>query len=615
MQAGSSRTRFAGLPPGGLSALQGLPLYDDGVTRRGRLTAVVGLLVAATLFATTLLASPGASDVVFGASAFSLPSDLTTYFTIRYGQVDRLTSTLEETPHGPCGRLTIEGSLRPKNPPEGPTPENRARGIARAFLQQEAALLGIADLAAIKEREVRILPKEQVNVTYFLEVGGLELWGTHFAFRIDLASGGTIVRFSTDLFPVSPELESKLKSPTIPADAARVIVVRDLAADPPTPGIPSEPVVTVSRRFAFAREPWVGWAATAARGGWPAWSYTVDAFSGAVLSKNCTAIGIRASAPGHSPCGPYRMPIPAFDFTGGPTRCPSGGGSGTGGPTRAAGTPAPAVVRPASAVPVPAPVPAPIPEYTIEAIRYATVPRFPLAALMIGAPEDETIDIAMVVWLVRGSGRSILFDTGFHRERWMKEFTITDYLRPDEAVAQAGVAPGEVTDVVVSHAHWDHMGGIDLFPAARVWIQEQEFGYYTGDAWQPGGRNGGVDPDDVAVLRRLKTEGRLRFVDGDDVEILPGIRAYTGARHTYASQYLRVDGPRPVVLASDNCYLERNLSERVPSAVFEDKDRAANLAAQERMIALAGAMERVIPGHDLRQFERFPTRGRVARIR
>lgn len=255
------------------------------------------------------------------------------------------------------------------------------------------------------------------------------------------------------------------------------------------------------------------------------------------------------------------------------------------------------------------------PAYTIEAIRYATIPGFPLEGLMPGAPKEETIDIAMVVWLVRGGGRTVLFDTGFHREKWRKEFTVTDSLRPDEAVALAGVKPGDVTDVVVSHAHWDHMGGIDLFPAARVWIQKQEYAYYTGEAWQPGGRHGGVDPDDVAALVSINTAGRLRFVDGDDVEIVPGIRAYTGARHTYASQYLRIDGPQPIVLASDNCYLDRNLNERKASATFDDADRDANLAAQQRMIALAGSADRVIPGHDPRQFERFPAKGRVARIR
>ena len=88
--------------------------------------------------------------------------------------------------------------------------------------------------------------------------------------------------------------------------------------------------------------------------------------------------------------------------------------------------------------------------------------------------------------------------------------------------------PEQVTDIVISHAHWDHLGGIDLFPKATVWIQKEEFRYYTGEAWQPGGNHGGIDPEDVQALVRINTEDRLRLIDGDDVEIFPGIRAYTG---------------------------------------------------------------------------------------
>jgi len=259
--------------------------------------------------------------------------------------------------------------------------------------------------------------------------------------------------------------------------------------------------------------------------------------------------------------------------------------------------------------------PAASPDYSIQAIRYATIPNFPVAGLVMGAPKDEKIDIAMVVWLIRGGGRNILFDSGFHREAWLKKFSTTDFMRPDEAVKLAGVKPEEITDIVVSHAHWDHMGGIDLFPKATVWIQKQEFAYYTGEAWQPGGRHGGIDPEDVKALVRLNTEGRLRLVDGDDVEILPGIRVYTGARHTFASQYIRVDGNPPFVLASDNCYLYRNLSEKKASATFSEADQPANIKNQERMIQLAGSADRVVPGHDARQFERFPTQGRIAKIR
>jgi glyoxylase-like metal-dependent hydrolase (beta-lactamase superfamily II) len=256
-----------------------------------------------------------------------------------------------------------------------------------------------------------------------------------------------------------------------------------------------------------------------------------------------------------------------------------------------------------------------VPEYSIQAIRYATAPNVDVADLVMGAPKNEKVNIAMVVWLIRGGGRNILFDSGFHREEWFKYFPMTDYMRPDEAVKLTGVKPEEITDIVVSHAHWDHMGGIDLFPKATVWIQKDEFHYYTGEAWQPDGKHGGIDPQDVAELVRLNTEGRLRLVNGDDVEIFPGIRAYTGARHTYASQYLRVDGNPPFVLASDNMYLYRNLATHSASATFSEQDHARNIANQDRMVKLAGSAERVVPGHDALQFQKFPTNGRVARIK
>lgn len=258
---------------------------------------------------------------------------------------------------------------------------------------------------------------------------------------------------------------------------------------------------------------------------------------------------------------------------------------------------------------------APAPDYSIHAIRYSTVPGFPVSGLVMGAPKDEKIDIAMVVWLIRGGGRNILFDSGFHREKWLKAFEEKDYLRPDEALKLAGVQPEEVTDIIISHAHWDHMDGIDLFPKAVVWIQKQEFAYYTGEAWQPGGKHGGIEPEDVKYLVELNTQGRLRLVDGDDVETLPGIRAYTGSRHTYASQYIRVDGNPPFVLASDNCYLYRNLAEHKASATFSEADEAGNIKQQERMIQLAGSPDRVVPGHDPLQFQKFHSEGRVARIR
>lgn len=96
---------------------------------------------------------------------------------------------------------------------------------------------------------------------------------------------------------------------------------------------------------------------------------------------------------------------------------------------------------------------------------------------------------------------------------------------------------------------------MDLFPKARIWIQQDEYAYYTGEAWRPGGSHGGIDVEDVLALVKLNTEGRIRLVKGDDQEAISGIKFYTGGRHTYASQYVAVNAKGgTTVIASDNLF-------------------------------------------------------------
>jgi glyoxylase-like metal-dependent hydrolase (beta-lactamase superfamily II) len=245
------------------------------------------------------------------------------------------------------------------------------------------------------------------------------------------------------------------------------------------------------------------------------------------------------------------------------------------------------------------------PTYTIEAIRYATIRDFPINDLVTGADPARKMDIAMVFWLVRGGGHNILFDSGFYRPQFFKDWAVADYRKPSDAVRAAGLAPEDITDVVISHMHWDHADGMDLFPKARVWIQRDEYTYYTGEAWHREDTHGGIDPDDVEALVKANIAGRVSFVEGDDQQILPGIRCYIGGKHTYQSQYITVpakDGT--VVLASDNVYLYENLDKHVPIA--ETLDAKSNLAAQDRMRTLASKPEFIIPGHDPAIFERFP---------
>ena len=238
------------------------------------------------------------------------------------------------------------------------------------------------------------------------------------------------------------------------------------------------------------------------------------------------------------------------------------------------------------------------PKYEIFAIRYATLPQFPVAGLVEGADKDRKLDIAMMVWLIRGGGHNVLVDSGFYRDDLVQRWKPADYVRPDEAVARAGVKADAITDVVITHAHWDHADGADLFPKAEIWIQKDEFEYYSTRA----GKNGVTQPD-IDFFKRAQKEGRLHLVDGDK-EILPAIRVMTGGKHTYASQYVAVTtGTGTVVLASDNVYLYENLDKHVPIA--QTLDRESNLAAQDRMKSLTGDVRSIVPGHDPAVMTRF----------
>jgi glyoxylase-like metal-dependent hydrolase (beta-lactamase superfamily II) len=245
------------------------------------------------------------------------------------------------------------------------------------------------------------------------------------------------------------------------------------------------------------------------------------------------------------------------------------------------------------------------PKYQVYAVEYAVLPGFPVSALVSGADKDRKLDIAMLIWVVRGNGRTVLFDSGFYRKKFLKEWKPRNFIKPSEAVARLGIEPADVTDVIISHAHWDHTDGADLFPKATIWIQKDEYQYYTGEAWQAEGTHGGIEAEDMQALLKANTAGRLRFVNGDDQEVLPGVRCYIGAKHTWQSQYCAVQTRSgTVVLASDNMYLYENLEKH--AAIAQTLDAAANLRAQDRMKGLAAKPELIVPGHDPAELRRFP---------
>lgn len=254
------------------------------------------------------------------------------------------------------------------------------------------------------------------------------------------------------------------------------------------------------------------------------------------------------------------------------------------------------------------------PVYELYANSYGVLPDFPVSSLIAGADKARKLDIQMMVWLLKGpGGRNILVDAGFYRDKFLQRWKPKDFVKPSEAIAKVGLKPADITDIIITHIHWDHLDGADLFPNARLWIQHDEYSYYTGEAWQASDSNA-ADKDDVLMLVKLNTERRVQLVKGDNQEILPGIRVFTGGRHTYASQYVSVNtASGTAVVASDNLYLYENLERRAPIA--QTLDAASNLRAQERMKQLAAHPRLIVPGHDPAVFVKFPQPGNgVAKI-
>jgi glyoxylase-like metal-dependent hydrolase (beta-lactamase superfamily II) len=253
------------------------------------------------------------------------------------------------------------------------------------------------------------------------------------------------------------------------------------------------------------------------------------------------------------------------------------------------------------------------PLYDVYAVRYASIP-FRVSGLIAGADTSRRLDIAMMVWLLKGPGnRNVVVDAGFHRAELVTRWKPQGFMTPAAAVARAGVKPEDVTDVIISHVHWDHLGGVDLFPNARIWIQREEFSHHLDVSGAVKDR--AIDAADAQILAEIARQGRVMFVDGDAQEIIPGITVYTGGKHTFASQFAAVKtSAGTVVIASDNMYLYENLAKHV--AIAQTLDAASNLRAQERMVTLASDPRLIVPGHDPEVFTRFPSPGDgIARIR
>lgn len=83
------------------------------------------------------------------------------------------------------------------------------------------------------------------------------------------------------------------------------------------------------------------------------------------------------------------------------------------------------------------------------------------------------------MWLLRRGTQVALVDTGYDdAEALVRGRPIR--LNPEAALAPLGLRPEDITDVTVTHLHYDHAGGLHLLPNAQLHMQAAEMAYSTG---------------------------------------------------------------------------------------------------------------------------------------
>lgn len=245
-----------------------------------------------------------------------------------------------------------------------------------------------------------------------------------------------------------------------------------------------------------------------------------------------------------------------------------------------------------------------IPTYEVYAIKMGSANRTAKSNFLW--PDDihnTDMPLDFFIWVLKSNNHIAVVDTAFSPESGLRRNRKLK-ATPEEAVSALGINPSEVDDLIITHLHYDHAGGLDCFPQAPIHIQEKEVHFATGKYMAYPALNHFFEVDDITKLIEKVYDGRVQFHHGVG-SLSPGLSLHRIGGHTNGLQVVRVHTSRGwVVLASDAMHYYRNFSEKNPfPAVFHVGDL---LEGYSKLLSLAESKNHIIPGHDPKVLSLYP---------
>lgn len=244
------------------------------------------------------------------------------------------------------------------------------------------------------------------------------------------------------------------------------------------------------------------------------------------------------------------------------------------------------------------------PVYEIYAVKYAGPLISSVAMILWNTDWEKMIERNYYIWVIRGNGETVIVDCGV-APSLAKERHIPGYIHPAEVLAGLGLNASEIRRAIITHVHFDHISGIELYPNAMFYIQRTEFNFWVKDpiAKKPPFSRV-TDPSGNAYLARLEGTERLIMIDGDQT-ILPGIELLLAPGHTSGLQVVAVNTAKgTAIIGSDCAHTFRNYEEEIPSIFITDM--VAWMKTYDKLKARVASSDLLFPGHDLKMATHYP---------